>query len=236
MWPCTLRRWWPVSAAIINTALERIWEPIFIHDPYACRRGKGIHRAVVRLQQFIGKVSANGSTPAYYLQLDIKNYFMSIDKEILLSLITRKLKDEEALWLCRVLIRHDCTTNYIFKGNPAELGRIPPHKTLLQEWRNQIRAYLGNDLKLELNEKRRRLRPVADGVDFLGYIIRKDYLLVRRRVVNNLRATLREYEAKLVKDGRWFRRYRFDETVLDRLAATLSSYLGHFKLANSFNL
>ena len=56
---------------------------------------------------------------------------MSIDKEILLSLIARKLKDEETLWLCRVLIRHDCTANYIFKGNLAERGRIAAHKTLL---------------------------------------------------------------------------------------------------------
>lgn len=30
--------------------LERIWEPVFIHDSYACRRGKGVHAGVDRLQ------------------------------------------------------------------------------------------------------------------------------------------------------------------------------------------
>lgn len=77
---------------------------------------------------------------------------------------------------------------------------------------------------------------MSNGIDFLGYIVRGDYLLVRRRVVNNLRARLREFEALLVKEGRWFRRYLFDEEILNRLTATLSSYLGHFKMANTYNL
>jgi hypothetical protein len=66
--------------------LERVWEPSFIHDSYACRKGKGVHRGVLRLQRFIRKISRNGTLSAYYIQLDIKNYFMSIDKEILFSL------------------------------------------------------------------------------------------------------------------------------------------------------
>ena len=33
--------------------LERYWEPVFIHDSYACRKDKGIHKAVDRLTQFI---------------------------------------------------------------------------------------------------------------------------------------------------------------------------------------
>ena len=41
--------------------LERIWEPIFIHDSYACRPGKGVHRGVARLQQFLRQATANGT-------------------------------------------------------------------------------------------------------------------------------------------------------------------------------
>lgn len=63
--------------------LEKIWEPVFIHDSYACRKGKGVHAGVKRLQTFIRQVTANGSRPAWYLQLDIHNYFMRIDKDIL---------------------------------------------------------------------------------------------------------------------------------------------------------
>lgn len=277
---------------ILVDYLERIWEPIFIHDSYVCRKGKGIHKGVLRLQQFIQKVTKNGTIPAYFLHLDIKNYFMSIDKDILFSLISDKVKDEDAIWLSRVLIYHDCTDNYIFKGNSGILKKIPPHKTLfkapenrglpignlnsqffanvylngldqfvkhklkckyylrycddsvllscdkekLLRWRDQIEAYLKDNLHLELNHKREKLQPVSNGIDFLGYIVRRDYLLVRRRIVKNLHAKLRHYEKILVREGRWYRRYLFDEETLDRLAATLSSYLGHFKMANTYNL
>ncbi len=49
---------------ILVDYLERIWEPIFIHDSYACRRGKGVHQAVMRLRQFLRKVTKNGTHPA----------------------------------------------------------------------------------------------------------------------------------------------------------------------------
>ncbi len=52
---------------ILISHLETIWEPVFIHDSYACSRGKGIHRAVTRLQQFIRQVTGNGVRPAWYL-------------------------------------------------------------------------------------------------------------------------------------------------------------------------
>lgn len=63
--------------------LERLWEPVFIHDSYACRRGKGVHYAVTRLTEFLGQATANGTRKAWYLQVDIRNYFMRIDKELL---------------------------------------------------------------------------------------------------------------------------------------------------------
>lgn len=122
---------------ILVDYLERIWEPVFIHDSYACRKGKGVHKGVLRLQQFIRKVTRNGTIPAYYIQLDIKNYFMTIDKDILFSLIAKKVKDEDALWLSRVLIYHDCTDNYVFRGNFRVLKKIPPHKTLFYAPKNK---------------------------------------------------------------------------------------------------
>jgi len=270
--------------------LERIWEPIFIHDSYACRTGKGVHAGVRRLQTFIRQATANGTRPAWYLQLDIRNFFMSIDKGLLFAMLEKKMSDPDALWLSRVLVFHDCTDNYVMKGDAALFDRLPPHKTLfgcppgkglpignlnsqffanvylnsldqfvkhelkcrhylrycddfvllstdptqLQEWRVRIAEFLRERLLLELNPARERLRPAGDGVDFLGYIVRRDYLLVRRRVVGHLRERLRQFEKALLLDGPGYRRYRFEPATLDELQAVLASYLGHFKLADSY--
>ena len=56
---------------VLVNYLEGIWEPVFIHGSYACRKGKGVHAAVARLQQFMREATANGTRPAYTLQLDI---------------------------------------------------------------------------------------------------------------------------------------------------------------------
>jgi hypothetical protein len=42
---------------VLMDFLEKIWEPVFIHDSYACRKGKGVHAAVERLQSFTRRVS-----------------------------------------------------------------------------------------------------------------------------------------------------------------------------------
>jgi len=271
--------------------LERIWEPIFIHDSYACRPGKGVHRGVARLQQFLRQATANGTRRAWFLQLDIRNYFMSMDREILFRLLAARLRDETALWLTRVLVFHDCTSNYLMRGRPDLLAQIPAQKTLfgagpgkgmpignlnsqffanvylngldqfvkhelrcrqylrycddfvllaespeqLGDWRDRIESFLRETLSLELNP-RQRLAPVANGVDFLGYIVRRDYLLVRRRVVHHLQERLRAFEQQLVSPVEGGLRYAFDRSVLDELAAVLASYLGHFKIAAAWRL
>lgn len=271
--------------------LERIWEPIFIHDSYACRTGKGVHKGVLRLQQCIRQATANGTRPVWYLQLDIRNFFMSIDRDILFGMLAAKLRDETALWLARMLVYHDVTANCQFRGRRDLLDKIPPHKTLfgtpdnqglpignlnsqffanvylnaldqfvkhelkcrwylrycddfvllatdpetLRDWRGRIEAYLTDRLALALNP-RQRLAPVSNGIDFLGYIVRRDYCLVRRRVVGHLKEQLQSFEVQLVQTDSSVCSYRFDPEVLDRLAAALASYLGHLKRAQTWRL
>ena len=113
---------------------------------------------------------------------------------------------------------------------------LSPEREQLLAWREQIAIWLREQRRLELNAKRQRLRPVSNGVDFLGYIVRSDYWLVRQRVVNHLRVRLREYQAQLVEEDSDCRRYHFDRALLDRLHATLASYLGHLQQANTYHL
>jgi len=277
---------------ILVSYLERIWEPKFIFDSYACRKNKGIHRGVKRLQDFIRKVTKNGSRKAYFLKLDIENFFMSIDKDTLYSLIAEKVRDERVIWLAKVLIYHDCTKDYFLKGDRGYLKKITPHKSLfyaevgkglpignltsqffanvylnqldqfvkhhlkcryylrycddfvmlseerdrLLKWRDGIEEFLKYRLKLRLNHKRQSLQTVSNGIDFLGYIVRRNYILVRRRVVNNLKSKLEAYERKLIRNNPPYQKVTYDYQILEKLRATLSSYFGHFKWANSYRL
>lgn len=93
----------PFRDRIVHHALCNIIEPIFestfIFDSYANRLGKGTHRAVERCSQFARR-------NRYVLKCDIKKYFPSMDHEILKRVIRTRIKDQEMLWLCDVIIDH----------------------------------------------------------------------------------------------------------------------------------
>ncbi len=272
--------------------LEPLWEPVFVYDSYASRSKKGIHLAAERLQEFTQQVTHNRSQPAWYLQLDIKNFFMSINKQILFALIRSRCDHKEILWLAESLIFHDPTEDYRLKSSQALLQQLPRQKSLfgvekecglpignltsqffanvylngldqfikhtlqcrfamryvddlvllhpskdrLLIWERQIVRYLNAHLELTLNVKRTALRPINNGIDFLGYVVRPHYILVRNRVVNNLKAKLRAFERTLVTVKGQVQRFDFARQVIDDLFAALNSYLGHFRHANTHTL
>ena len=291
---------------LIVRKLEPLWERSFIFDSHASRSDKGIHLAVKRLQKFMLKATLNQKRKAYYLQLDIRSFFMSIDKPILFKLLEKKLLSvyqkednlQEAwalLYLIRRTLFHNCTQNYIFKGNPEVLKHIPPHKSLfkippdkglpignltsqffanvylneldqyvkhqlkckfylryvddfvllshdrqkLLNWKQSIENFTKDYLAISL-KKDYKLCRVSDGADFLGYIVRPDYLLVRNRVVNNCKLKLNELKKEIceviIHNGFSYLKILLINDLIKQLQQSLSSYLGHFSHANSYNL
>lgn len=102
---------------------ERVFEPRFIADSFACRRGKGTLAASDRLMAMLRQATANGRRPAWALHLDIAGFFASIDKRILYDVIARHVADPAIRWLTQVVLFHDPTSDYIFR---ALRRRVPP--------------------------------------------------------------------------------------------------------------
>ncbi|MEA3291354.1 MAG: hypothetical protein U9Q71_03460, partial [Pseudomonadota bacterium] len=81
------------------------------------------------------------------------------------------------------------------------------------------------------------LHPISNGIDFLGYIVRPEYRLVRRRVVGNLHEKLLHWQRHNIVGSLaagWCLRAR--PKAVSRLRAVLASYLGHFSHANHYRL
>ncbi len=64
--------------------IEPVFEKSFIFDSYANRIGKGTHKAIDRAQQFARRFK-------YVLTCDVKQFFPSIDHEILLNVIAKAM-------------------------------------------------------------------------------------------------------------------------------------------------
>ncbi len=86
----------PFRDRVVHHALcaviEPIWEARFIHDSYACRKGKGTHKAADRAQAF-------ARHHAYVLKGDVRRFFPSVDHAILRAKLARYIADDEVLWL-----------------------------------------------------------------------------------------------------------------------------------------
>ncbi len=106
----------PYFDRVMHHALINVVEPIigksFIYDTYACIKGKGTHKAVLRYRDFQKK-------NRYVLKCDIKKYFENIDHEILSGKIKAKIKCEDTLWLFSKIIdsRQSSKDLTYFKGD-----------------------------------------------------------------------------------------------------------------------
>ena len=285
---------------------EHHFEPVFIHDSFANRQGRGSHAAVDRLQHFTRCYAHVGGTRGWYLQLDIANFFHSINRRTLFGLLqARVVRDQhrpandprhadpaqaqDMLYVARQLLTGNPAVNAHYVGRPADLQRVPTHKQLihaapehglpignlssqffanvylneldqfikhtlkvphyvryvddfvllhhspsvLAHWRAQIVAFLHRCLGLRLRDDG-RLAPISNGIDFLGYIVRPHYRLVRRRVITHLKARLAIHARRVLRQrGRLLLCSPMD---VNAIQSTLASYLGHFRHARAHSL
>jgi len=112
----------PYRDRVVHHALCNIIQPLIerslISDTYANRQGYGTHRALRRF-------TAYARSSRYILQCDIKKYFPSIDREILKTLIRRKIKCDRTLWLIDLIIDRSNQQEFVLDYFPEDTLLTP---------------------------------------------------------------------------------------------------------------
>lgn len=186
-----------VHHAVINV-LEPVFERQFVFHCYACRKGKGLHKAV--LYAFKKAKSCK-----YFLKLDVRKYFDSINHSILKNKLIRIIKDKKCLELLFKIIDsyssnadNNCKTGLpignltsqffanlylssldhfiLEKLKPEGYARYMDDMVLFYNDRNLLKEHLVmiNDFcseKLYLNLKESVFSKCSLGIPFLGYKI-----------------------------------------------------------------
>ncbi|WP_049400543.1 RNA-directed DNA polymerase [Stenotrophomonas maltophilia] len=114
--------------------LEALWEPTFIHDSYANRKGRGSHAAVRQAQQFVRQVHS-GQGGGWYLQLDVANFFNSIHRPTLWRMLRTRLRRRGAPLIVQqathaLLRRSPLHAGVQYRATATEQAQVPPHKKL----------------------------------------------------------------------------------------------------------
>ena len=106
----------------ICSVVAPLFERSFIHDSYACRKGKGTHAALDRLTSFLRR-----SNSAFVLNADLRKFFDSISHQVLLGELERKLSDRSVRsLLARIVDSYTSDTNLpgLFHPHGMPIGNL----------------------------------------------------------------------------------------------------------------
>lgn len=243
-----------VQTWYVENFLKPNFEKMYINDTFACIEGRGTHKAVDKMQEYL-RIADKEYEEVWVLKCDIKKFFFSVDRKILYNLIKRKIKDKHFLRLTKKIIFYDDEKVSIPIGNYTsqiyaniylnELDRfikqslkvkylvrymddfiiLTNSKNNAKYFLREIKAFLNDKLKLELNAKTAYFK-AKQGVNFCGFRVWKTHRLLREQSKKKMKRKLKIFQ-KLYKENK---------IELEYILACINSWRGHAKHCNSYNL
>lgn len=234
---------------IVHHAIMNIVEPIFTRlytaDTYACIKGRGGHKARHKIMEALRK-DPDGTK--YCLKLDIRKYYPSVDHEVLKAILRRKIKDQRTLrlfdeiidsapglpignYLSQTLanvylayfdhyVKEVLGVRYYYRY-VDDIVVLSSDKAQLRSVLRGMKMYLGG-LHLEVKSNWQIFPVEARGIDFLGYVFRHGYVLLRKRIKHNLFKAL-AHQRKVARS-------------CEEIRLAVASYIGWLKYTNSKHL
>ena len=109
----------------IFKVLNPIFEETFIPTSFSCRIGKGTHKGMKKLAKMIRTVSRNETQPCYALKCDVRKFFGSVDHDVLLRILDKRIKDDDTMRLLREVIESFATTRpNLFERRGLPIGNL----------------------------------------------------------------------------------------------------------------
>jgi len=137
-----------VHHAVFQT-LNPIFEPTFIANSYSCRVGKGTHKGVQAVERMSRKVSQNYTRPCYALKCDVRRFFDSIDHNVLLEILKRRVKDTDVMWLLERIVR-SYISEYanLFDRKGVPIGNLTS-QLFANVYMNEFDQFMKQELKVK---------------------------------------------------------------------------------------
>ena len=239
---------------VVDNFLEPYFVPQFIYSSFACLKNKGMHKSAKYVQEKMQHCKRIWGE-YYILKMDIAKYFDNINKNILLDIIKRKIKDENILWLIKEILFSQKREKGLEIGNYTsqmfaniylnEVDQYVKHKLKIKyycrylddsvlmvktkkeakEALKKIQIFLKEKLELELNKKTQILKN-KQGVNFCGYKINEYRLKIRTKGKKKLKKKVKKLKCA-VKNR---------EMSSKEAKKYLCGHIGYIKIANVKNL
>jgi len=128
--------------------LNPIFEPTFIAFSFSCRVGKGTHKGVDATRGMLQKESRNNTRQCYVLKCDIRKFFDSIDHRILLSILERRIRDPDTVWLLRNIIgSYESNRSILWDKKGVPIGNLTS-QLFANVYMNEFDQFIKHTLKV----------------------------------------------------------------------------------------
>lgn len=211
----------PFFDRVIHWAVMQVLEPMFDRNILPCShanmKGRGTHGCLRKIKEYV-----HGDRAEYCLKTDIRKFYPSVDKDLLVAKLERRIGDPDVMWLLKEIIY-----GYPLPGLPIgnytsqTLGSFYLSDT--DHWMKEVmhaKKYARYvDDSWVLGESPRWLRrvlkrltercaaehltvkgnwqifPVSDrGVDGVGYRVWPDHILLRTRTKRRMARAMRDVQ------------------------------------------
>ena len=92
-----------VNRWLVDYFIKPIYIPQFVESSYACIEKRGMHKACLDTQNMMRHCKRIWGN-YYILKMDVRKFFDSINKEILVKILSRKIKDRKVMWLIKEIL------------------------------------------------------------------------------------------------------------------------------------
>lgn len=182
----------PFRDRVVQWAIYQILNPefekMFIDDSFACRVGKGTHRAVKRLHYWLCQVDRK-ERQFHYLKMDISKYFYRIDHDVLINILSNKIDDNETLRLLKEIINSEDTAFGLPLGCNVEDTSIRLKEKGIPIG-NLTSQMFANLYLNELDQFAKRTLKLKYYIRYMDDII---ILLDNKRELHNIKNTIQEF-------------------------------------------
>ncbi|MEM7550865.1 MAG: RNA-directed DNA polymerase [Bacteroidota bacterium] len=204
---------------ITHHAIMNVLEPIFVDsftaDTYSCIKKRGIHKLLNKLKADLKDVPGT----RYCLKLDVKKFYPSIDHYVLKTLLRKKFKDQDLLWLLDEIIdsapglpignylsqylanfymtyfdhwvKEHLKARYYYRY-ADDIVILSGDKTHLHHLRFEIDRYLSENLRLQVKENYQVFPVESRGIDFVGYVFYHSHIRIRKSIKKNFARKLKK--------------------------------------------
>jgi retron-type reverse transcriptase len=242
-----------VHHALVNI-IEPLFEAVFTANSFACRIGKGTHKAVRLAQNYI-------RVNKFYLKMDIEKYFETMDHRKLVEIFSGVVKDKQVLRLLKTILRTSEQSSGI-QGKGIPIGNLTSQflanvylnildhyalntlavqnyirymddfvifandKDKLKAYRDELEQFAAGELLLKVKDRATVIQKRENGLGFLGYRVFPNLVRVKNKNIPRLKRKIAVRQ----------KQYQEGKITEEQLVASVQSIMGYFRFAGSRHL